>query len=37
MGSVVSGIFGGGGSSAPQQAAVPATTTQYVREAPGIE
>ena len=38
MGSVVSGIFGGGGGgSQPQQAAVPATTTQYVREAPGIE
>ena len=38
MGSVVSGIFGGGGgSSQPQQAAVPATTTQYIREAPGIE
>ena len=37
MGSIVSGIFGGGGSSAPAQASVPATTTQYVREAPGIE
>jgi hypothetical protein len=38
MGSVVSGIFGGGGAgSQSQQAAVPATTTQYVREAPGIE
>ena len=37
MGSVVSGIFGGGGGGGSQQAAVPATTTQYVREAPGIE
>jgi len=29
-------IFGGGGSSAPA-AEVPSTTTQYLREAPGIE
>ena len=36
MGSVVSGIFGGGGGGSQQQPAVPATTTQYVREAPGI-
>jgi hypothetical protein len=40
MGSIVSGIFGGGGSSGGgggggQQ--VPSTTTQYIREAPGIE
>ena len=38
MGSIVSGIFGGGGGSSSgggQQ--VPSTTTQYIREAPGIE
>ena len=34
----VSNIFGGGSAPAPApQASVPATTTQYVREAPGIE
>jgi hypothetical protein len=39
MGSIVSGIFGGGssggGGGGGQQ--VPSTTTQYIREAPGIE
>jgi len=39
MGSIVSGIFGGGssggGGGATQE--VPSTTTQYIREAPGIE
>ena len=39
MGSIVSGIFGGGssggGGGGSQQ--VPSTTTQYIREAPGIE
>ncbi len=30
-------IFGGGGGSAPAPASAPATTTQYIREAPGIE
>ena len=38
MGSIVSGIFGGGSSGGVgggQQ--VPSTTTQYIREAPGIE
>jgi len=39
MGSIVSGIFGGGssggGGGGGQQ--IPSTTTQYIREAPGIE
>ena len=38
MGSIVSGIFGGGssgGGGGGQQ--VPSTTTQYIREAPGLE
>ena len=38
MGSIVSGIFGGGssgGGGGGQE--VPSTTTQYIREAPGIE
>jgi hypothetical protein len=39
MGSIVSGIFGGGssggGGGGSQQ--IPSTTTQYIREAPGIE
>ena len=39
MGSIVSGIFGGGssggGGGGGQQ--IPSTTTQYIREAPGLE
>jgi len=30
-------IFGGGGGSAPAPASTPSVTTQYLREAPGIE
>ena len=41
MGSIVSGIFGGGGGSSGGGGGggqeVPSTTTQYIREAPGIE
>jgi hypothetical protein len=38
MGSIVSGIFGGGSSGGGGGgSSVPATTTQYIREAPGIE
>jgi len=39
MGSIVKGIFGGGGSSGGGGGGqeVPSTTTQYIREAPGIE
>ena len=37
MGSIVSGIFGGGSSGGGGGQQVPSTTTQYIREAPGIE
>jgi hypothetical protein len=40
MGSIVSGIFGGGssgGGGGGSTQEVPSTTTQYIREAPGIE
>ena len=40
MGSIVSGIFGGGGGSSGGGGGgqeIPSTTTQYIREAPGIE
>ena len=38
MGSIVKGIFGGGSSSSGGGGQeVPSTTTQYIREAPGIE